>query len=132
MRTCSHSSRANYEIGPTFERIAPAVHGYFPFIDYATGGSLDGMIKAAEANLATVTDKTIVVPGRGPVAGKTEMIVYRDMLTSIRDRVVALKEKGKSLDEIVAAKPTAAYDAKWGTGFVNGDFFTKLVYKGVG
>jgi len=32
----------------------------------------------------------------------------------------------------VAAKPTAAYDAKWGTGFVNGEFFTKLVYKGVG
>ena len=106
-------------------------NGYYPFIDYSTGGSLDGMIRAAEANVARVTDKTIVVPGHGPVGGKTEMIEYRDLLASIRDRVAALKEEGKSLNEIVAAKLTAAYDAKWGTGFVNGEFFTKLVYKGV-
>jgi glyoxylase-like metal-dependent hydrolase (beta-lactamase superfamily II) len=107
-------------------------NGHYPFIDYSTGGSLDGMIKAAEANLAMVTDKTVVVPGHGPVGGKSEMIEYRDLLTSIRDRVAALKGQGKSLNEIVAAKPTATYDAKWGTGFVNGEFFTKLVYKGVG
>jgi glyoxylase-like metal-dependent hydrolase (beta-lactamase superfamily II) len=107
-------------------------NGYYPFIDYSTGGSLDGMIKAAEANLAMVTDKTIVIPGHGPVGGKAEMIEYHDILASIRDRVAALKEEGKSLNEILAAKPTAAYDAKWGTGFVNGEFFTKLVYKGVG
>jgi glyoxylase-like metal-dependent hydrolase (beta-lactamase superfamily II) len=106
-------------------------NGYYPFIDYSTGGSLNGMIKAAEANLAMVTDKTIVVPGHGPVGGKAEMIEYRDVLATIRDRVGALKGKGKSLDEIVAAKPTAAYDAKWGKGFVNGEFFTKLVYKGI-
>jgi glyoxylase-like metal-dependent hydrolase (beta-lactamase superfamily II) len=106
-------------------------NGHFPFIDYSTGGSLNGMIKAAETNLAAVTDKTIVVPGHGAVGGKSEMIVYRDILTTIRDRVAALKKEGKSMDEIVAAKPTAAYDAKWGTGFVNGEFFTKLVYKGL-
>jgi len=90
------------------------------------------MIKAAEANLAMVTDKTIVVPGHGPIGGKKEMIEFRDVLTTIRNRVVALKKEGESLNEIVAAKPTAAYDAKWGSGFVNGEFFTKLVYKGVG
>jgi glyoxylase-like metal-dependent hydrolase (beta-lactamase superfamily II) len=106
-------------------------NGYYPFIDYSTGGSLNGMIKAAEANLTMVTDKTIVVPGHGPVGGKAEMIKYRDVLATIRDRVGVLKGKGKSLDEIVAAKPTAAYDAKWGKGFVNGEFFTKLVYKGI-
>jgi hypothetical protein len=97
--------------------------GHYPFIDYSTGGSINGMIKAAEANLTMVTDKTIVVPGHGPVGGKTEMIEYRDILTAIRDRVAALKGEGKSLDEIVAAKPTAAYDAKWGGFFINGEFF---------
>jgi glyoxylase-like metal-dependent hydrolase (beta-lactamase superfamily II) len=107
-------------------------NGHYPFIDYSTGGSIDGMIKAAEANLAMVKDKTVVVPGHGPVGGKTEMIEYRDVLAAIRDRVAALKGEGKSFDEIVAGKPTAAYDAKWGRGFVNGEFFTKLVYKGVG
>src|SRR5262249_5742240 len=59
-------------------------NGDFPFIDYSTGGSLDGMIKAAEANLAMATDKTIVIPGHGPIANKTQLTEYRDVLTSIR------------------------------------------------
>jgi glyoxylase-like metal-dependent hydrolase (beta-lactamase superfamily II) len=107
-------------------------NGHYPFIDYSTGGSINGMIKAAEANLAMVTDETVIVPGHGPVGGKTEMIEYRDILAAIRDGVAALKGEGKSLNEIVAAKPTAAYDAKWAGSFINGEFFTKLVYKGVG
>ena len=107
-------------------------NGYYPFIDYSTGGSLNGMIKAAETNLAMVTDKTVVIPGHGPVGGKAEMTEYRNTLATIRDRIVALKREGKSINEIMAAKPTAAYDAKWGKGFVNGEFFTKLVYKGLG
>ena len=105
---------------------------HYPSIDYSTGGSINGMIKAAEANLAMVTDKTIVVPGHGPVGGKTEMIEYRDVLVAIHDRVAALKGEGKSLNEVIAAKPTAAYDAKWGWPFISGEFFTKLVYEGVG
>jgi len=107
-------------------------NGHYPFIDYSTSGNIDGMIKAAEANVATVTDKTIVIPGHGSVGGKAEMIAYRDMLTDIRDQIATLKEHGKSLNEIVAAKSTAAYDAKWGGFFINGEVFTKLVYKGVG
>jgi glyoxylase-like metal-dependent hydrolase (beta-lactamase superfamily II) len=107
-------------------------NGHYPFIDYSTGGSITGMIKAAEANLAMVTDKTIAVPGHGAIGNKTQLTEFRDMLAAIRDRVAALKKEGKSLNETIAAKPTAAYDAKWGTGFVNGEVFTKLVYKGVG
>ena len=106
-------------------------NGYFPFIDYSTGGNIAGMIKAAEANLAMVTDKTIVIPGHGPIGGKKELTEYRDVLVTIRDRVAELKKQDKSVDEVIATKPATAYDAKWGTGFINGDFFTKLVYKGV-
>jgi glyoxylase-like metal-dependent hydrolase (beta-lactamase superfamily II) len=107
-------------------------NGHYPSIDYSTGGSINRMIKAAEVNLTMVTDKTIVVPGHGPVGGKTEMIEYRDMLSTIRDRIAALKEEGKSLNETVATKPTADYDAKWAWPFISGEFFTKLVYEGVG
>jgi glyoxylase-like metal-dependent hydrolase (beta-lactamase superfamily II) len=106
-------------------------NGHFPFIDYSTGGNIDGMIRAAEANLAMVTDKTIVIPGHGPIGGKAELIKYRDLLVSIHDRISALKKEGKSLDEILAARPAAAYEAKWGGSFINGDFFTKLVLKGI-
>jgi hypothetical protein len=53
------------------------------------------------------------------------------MLVSVREKVADLKNQGKSLDEVLAAKPTANYDAKWGGFVIDGNFFTKLVYAGV-
>ncbi len=105
-------------------------NGHYPFIDYSTGGNIKGMINAAEANLARVTEHTIVIPGHGKIGGKPEMTEYRDMLVTIHDRVAALKKAGKSLEEAIAAKPTAAYDSKWATSFITGDVFTKYVYAG--
>jgi glyoxylase-like metal-dependent hydrolase (beta-lactamase superfamily II) len=107
-------------------------NGFYPFIDYSTGGSIDGTIRAAEANLAAATDRTIVIPGHGPPASnKTELRNYRDMLVDVRDKMAALKKQGRSLNDAIAAKPTAAYDAKWGQFAVNPTLFTKLVYMGV-
>src|SRR6516225_3168193 len=106
-------------------------NGYYPFIDYSTGGSIDGMIRATEANLATVTDKMIVIPGHGEVADKSQLAFYRDLLVGTRERVAALKKQGRSLGEIVAANPTAPWDAKWGAGFMNPRMFTGLVFEGV-
>ena len=107
-------------------------NGIYPFIDYSTGGSIDGMITASDANLAATTNKTIVIPGHGgPVSNKSELQVFRDMLVAVRENIATLKKKGKSRDEIVAAKPGAAFDAKWGGGPIDPDFFTRLVYEGV-
>lgn len=107
-------------------------NGIYPFIDYSTGGSIDGTIKATEANLAWVADDTIVIPGHGkPVSNKAELKEYRDMLVAIRDNVAKLKKQGKSRNETVAAKPTSAFDAKWGQFVIDPDFFTRLVYEGV-
>jgi hypothetical protein len=90
------------------------------------------MLKAAEANLAASTDRTIVIPGHGkPVSNKAELSAYRDMLFAIHDNVSKLKRQGRSLDETIAAKPTAAYDAKWGQFVITPAFFTRLVYQGV-
>jgi glyoxylase-like metal-dependent hydrolase (beta-lactamase superfamily II) len=106
-------------------------NGHFPFIDYSTGGSIAGAIRAAEANIARVTDNTLVIPGHGPVGDKSGLIEFRDMLVNIRDKVAALKQQGKSLDETIAASPAADYEAKWGGFFINGKTFTSLVYRGV-
>jgi glyoxylase-like metal-dependent hydrolase (beta-lactamase superfamily II) len=106
-------------------------NGYYPFIDYSTGGSIDGMIRATEANLAKVTDKMIVIPGHGAIGDKAQLTYYRDLLVTVREKVATLKKQGKSLDEIVAAKPTAAYDDKWGGGFMSPRIFTGLVFEGV-
>ena len=108
-------------------------NGFYPFIDYSTGGSINGTIRATEANLANarVGDKTVIVPGHGAVGDKAQLTEYRDMLVAIRDKVAALKQQGRSLQEIVAAKPTATFDAKWGNYLIAPDLFTHLVYKGV-
>jgi glyoxylase-like metal-dependent hydrolase (beta-lactamase superfamily II) len=107
-------------------------NGIYPFIDYSTGGSIDGMIAASDANLAVTTNKTIIVPGHGhPVSNKSELQQFRDMLVATRENIAALKKQGKSKDEIVAAKPTAAFDAKWGGGPIDPGFFARLIYEGV-
>ena len=103
----------------------------YPFIDYGTGGSIDGHIRAAEANIARVTDKTIVIPGHGAVGGKADLVLFRDVLVDIRDKVAALKKHGKSLLEVIAAKPSARYDAEWGNLFQKPSDFVALVYQGV-
>ena len=106
-------------------------NGVYPFIDYSTGGSIDGQIRAAEANLAAFTSKTIFIPGHGSVGGKSDVAEFRDMLVAIRGNVAALKKQGRSLDETIAAKPTAAFDAKWGQFLITPAHFTGLVYQGV-
>ena len=114
-----------FHVGDTFW------NGYYPFIDYSTGGSIDGMIRATEANLAKVTDKMIVIPGHGAVGNKSQLAFYRDLLVGTREKVATLKKQGKSLDEIVATKPTGTTDAKWGNGFRKPKDFIGDVFQGV-
>lgn len=82
-------------------------NGVYPFIDYSTGGTIDGHIRAAEANVAAFTSETVFIPGHRPVGGMSEVVGFRDMLVAIRANVAALKKQGKSLEETIAAKPTA-------------------------
>jgi glyoxylase-like metal-dependent hydrolase (beta-lactamase superfamily II) len=105
-------------------------NGIYPFIDHSTGGSIGGMIAACDATLAAASDDTIIIPGHGkPVSNKAELKAFRDMLAAIRDNVAKLKQAGKTRDETVAAKPTAAFDAKWGQFVIDPGFFTRLVYE---
>ena len=107
-------------------------NGVYPFIDYSTGGSIDGMIMASDVNLAATNDDTIIIAGHGKAVGtKAELQEFRDMLVIVREKVAALKEQGRSRDDTVAAKPTAAFDAKFGNFVIDPDFFTRLVYEGV-
>jgi glyoxylase-like metal-dependent hydrolase (beta-lactamase superfamily II) len=106
-------------------------NGIYPYIDNEDGGSIDGAIKWAGKAVERTTDHTIVVPGHGAVGTRAQLIEFRDMLVTVRNNVAALKQQGKSIEEILAAKPTAAFDAKWGNFVFNGDQFTRMVYAGL-
>jgi glyoxylase-like metal-dependent hydrolase (beta-lactamase superfamily II) len=106
-------------------------NGMYPFIDYSTGGSIDGTIRAAGDTLARAGADTLIVPGHGPIGRASDLTRYRNVLVTIREQVAKLKAQGRTADEVVAAKPTAAFDAAFGHGVVAPDAFTRLVYKGV-
>lgn len=106
-------------------------NAHYPFIDHDSGGSIDGMIEASNQNLALSTNKTMIIPGHGGVGKRSELVQFRDMLVSVRDRIAKLKKEGKSMMETVAAKPTHAYDARYGNFVLDGAFFTRLVYADV-
>jgi glyoxylase-like metal-dependent hydrolase (beta-lactamase superfamily II) len=100
----------------------------YPFVDVSSGGKVDGVIGAADRVIAAVSDKTRIIPGHGPLATKADLVVFRDTVKLLRDRIAKLKAEGKSRDAAIAAKPTADYDAKWGQGFIKPDVFTGLVF----
>jgi glyoxylase-like metal-dependent hydrolase (beta-lactamase superfamily II) len=105
---------------------------HYPFVDYSTGGSIDGQISAAEANLAKASATTIVIPGHGAVTtGKADLTLFRDVLVEAREKVAKLKKQGRTLEEVVATKPTARYDAEWGQSFQTPKSFLGWVYQGV-
>jgi len=103
-------------------------NGAYPFIDASTGGNINGMVAGAAKALAAVDAQTRIVPGHGPLGDRAALDRYHTVLATIRDRVAALKSSGKSLADVQAAKPGAAYDAEWGKGFMQPDAFVGLVY----
>jgi glyoxylase-like metal-dependent hydrolase (beta-lactamase superfamily II) len=100
----------------------------YPMIDFTTGGKIFGMVDAGHKILAATTAETIFIPGHGPIATRQQYADYVSMMEAIGKRVQALKQQGKSVDEVVAAKPTASFDEQWGKGFIKADGFARLVY----
>ncbi len=102
--------------------------GLYPYIGIYSGGSIDGMIKVIHQILPMIDENTKVVPGHGPISNKGQLQEYVSMLTAIRKNVSRLMQKGHTMEEVIAAKPTRAFDEKWGKGFLPPDQFAKLVY----
>lgn len=86
----------------------------YPFIDVDNGGSLDGMIAFCSEVLAAIDVDTTVIPGHGPVSSYADLEAYIAMLTTVRDRIAALIEAGKTLEEVIAAAPTKEFDERYG------------------
>ena len=89
---------------------------------------MDGMIHSLDQILAQTDEQTKIVPGHGPVATRSDLQNYRDMLVQARQRIKVLAAAGKTIDETVAAAPTKDFDAKWGSGYVSSDVFVRMVF----
>jgi glyoxylase-like metal-dependent hydrolase (beta-lactamase superfamily II) len=103
-------------------------NGFYPFIDVSAGGSIDGMIAATERTLEIVGDETRIIPGHGPLSNKAEFQDYLEMLVGVRAAIAEQIAMGKSREEVIAAKPTARWDEKWGQAFLNPETFMGIVY----
>lgn len=98
-----------------------------PFIDLSSGGSIDGLIAAADKGLAWSNEATRIIPGHGPVATRAELAAYRAMLVDIRSKVAAGIRAKRTLAQIQAAKPAAAYGMA--DGFIKPDQFVAFVHE---
>jgi glyoxylase-like metal-dependent hydrolase (beta-lactamase superfamily II) len=115
---------------------------HFPDINPAKGGSIQGELEAlnrlldlAVPNMPLVLKegRTLVVPGHGQVADYGEIVEYRDMVTVIRDIIQDLIDKGRTLEQLKAANPTAGYRARFGSnsGPWTTDMFVEAIYNGL-
>jgi cyclase len=102
-------------------------HGQsYPFIDLSSGGSIGGVIAAANRALGIATPNTKIIPGHGPMATRQNLVAYRDMLVDIRDKVAAGIKAKRTLAQIQASRPTARYGMP--DGFIKPDQFVEAVY----
>jgi glyoxylase-like metal-dependent hydrolase (beta-lactamase superfamily II) len=104
-------------------------NGMYPFIDLASGGSVDGVIAAVDRVLALPGKPATIIPGHGPLSDRAQLGLYREMLGAVRERVAAGIASGQSVDDVVASRPTSRFDSRWGGGFIEPDVFARTVYQ---
>ncbi|MGP8243414.1 MAG: MBL fold metallo-hydrolase [Bryobacteraceae bacterium] len=106
-------------------------NGFYPVIDYSTGGWIGGMVAGADAVLKVGDAKTQIVPGHGPLASRDDLKATRDMLEAIYQRLESMYKQGRSVDEAIAAAPTRDFDEKWGKGMMVPAVFTRVAYTSI-
>jgi glyoxylase-like metal-dependent hydrolase (beta-lactamase superfamily II) len=101
----------------------------YPNIGVADGGSVDGMIAAARQVMTIANQNTKIIPGHlGPVVGFREIEQQLLMFIAVRGRVLTAIRAGKTLEQVVASKPTADFDQGRMGGAITPDRFVTLVY----
>jgi glyoxylase-like metal-dependent hydrolase (beta-lactamase superfamily II) len=103
-------------------------NGMYPLIDLSSGGTINGMIRGVDQVLALADERTKIVPGHGALGDKAALQAYREMLVTVANSVERLKAGGNTVQQAIAAKPTADLDAAWAKGSMKPDTFVALVY----
>lgn len=106
-------------------------NGIYPFIDVQSGGTLAGMIDSVDKILGRSDDKTQIIPGHGPLAGKADLQAYRDMLSQVHSRILEMKSRGMTAEQIIDAGPAREFDDNWGKGFLPPDKWISIAVSAV-
>ena len=101
---------------------------FYPFIDVAHGGGIEGMIALSDRVAAMAGPATRIVPGHGPIGRRDDVIRFGQMLRTVRDRAAAALAGGIDRDSFVAGQPLADLDARWGGNLIKGPAFAAMVY----
>lgn len=109
----------------------------YPYIDIEAGGTIQGTIEAANEIIDMIIPVygqdggTLVIPGHGRLSNMGDVLNWREMLTIIRDRIQDMIDRGMSLEEVQAERPTRDYDPRWGSdsGFWTTEQFVAAVYQ---
>jgi glyoxylase-like metal-dependent hydrolase (beta-lactamase superfamily II) len=105
--------------------------GMYPFIDTDSGGSIEGTINALEQVLTMSDDKTVSIPGHGPVSDKSNLLAYTDMMKTISSNIRKMVAGQSTLEQIQATEPARNFDGKYGDGFIKNTAFVEMLYKDI-
>jgi glyoxylase-like metal-dependent hydrolase (beta-lactamase superfamily II) len=107
----------------------------YPVIDLEKGGSIQGIIAGLNHILdlafpeARTQGGTMVIPGHGRLSDTGDVVIYRNMVAIIRDRIQDLIQNGMTLEQVKAARPTRDYDGRYGRTLGSTDKFVEAVYR---
>lgn len=104
-------------------------NGVFPFIDLENGGTVAGYVAAVEKVLGELPADVKIIPGHGPLATRPDLAAYLAMLKETSAIVQKGIDEGKTVEQLVAARPLAKWD-KW-SWFITSDVFVKQLYNGL-
>jgi glyoxylase-like metal-dependent hydrolase (beta-lactamase superfamily II) len=116
-----HFAKSNViHMGDTFHNAG------LPFVDLSSGGSIHGIIAAADRVLAMSNASTRIIPGHGPLADRARLQAYRDMIVAMRDRIRTAISQGRTVDQILELNVTGAYAKDFPAGHAR---FVRLAHQ---
>ena len=103
--------------------------GRYPYIDLNSGGDIDGLVSNVTMALGIIDAETKIIPGHGKVATKSDLESYKEVISTLRERVVKARGAGNSLEETQKLGLSKEWDASHGQGFINADKIIEFIYK---
>lgn len=100
----------------------------YPNIDLNNGGSLNGMLEGIGRTIGMAGPNTKIIPGHGATVDRAALIAHRDMILALRDRVAGMVKQGMTVEQVIAAKPTASYDSRVPTAETTSERFIRQLY----